>query len=85
MAQACHACQEIGKIYSEQRDTPDTIIVLQVSNKEELLNACNNLELVGIKTNLFFEPDWDYGYTSFATQPVKDSQRIHMKGYKLWK
>lgn len=49
------------------------------------MKAQKKLEDLGIGTVLFWEPDWDYGWTSFGTEPLTQEQRIHMKGFQLWK
>lgn len=85
MAQACHGALETGKVFNEQRDDPDSIVILKVANEKELLKAHLKLMSNGIKTAIFYEPDWDYGYTSFGTMPLNQDQRKYLKGFSLWK
>lgn len=86
MAQACHGALETGKRFHEtQMCSPDSIIILQVKNQEELRNAQDIVEKAGIKTVAFFEPDWDYGFTSFGTEPITQDMRHHLRKFRLWK
>ena len=41
MAQACHAALEAGKEFPDIIDEPDSLIVLQVENQEELNRAAD--------------------------------------------
>lgn len=85
MAQACHGAYEAGKWLSDDRVTPDSMIVIGVKNQRELDKAQARLEAVGIKTQMFFEPDWEYGNTAFGTEPIGEELRVHLKRYQLWK
>ncbi len=86
MAQACHAALEAGKEFPDIIDEPDSLIVLQVENQEELNRAADLLHKNGVGLVKFWEPEprWNYGYTSFATEPMKHDQRGILNGYKLW-
>ena len=86
MAQACHAALEAGKEFPDLTDAPDSLIVLQVADQEELNHAADLLHKNGICLVKFWEPEprWNYGYTSFGTEPLKNSQRNLLNGYKLW-
>lgn len=86
MAQACHAAYETGKVFNDKPlCDPDSLIVIGIKNQEQLLKAQAKLEEAGIKTIPFFEPDWDYGFTSFGTEPLSDEQRTIVRKYQLWK
>lgn len=86
MAQACHGALEAGKHFgSDSREYPDSLIVIGVKNQNELLKAKQRLEEAGIQLIMFFEPDWDYGWTAFGTAPLTQEQRQIMKRYRLWK
>ena len=86
MAQACHAAHEAGKEFPVIIDDPDSMIVLQVENQEALNRAADLLHENGIGLVKFWEPEprWNYGYTAFGTEPLKNSQRHLLNGYKLW-
>jgi hypothetical protein len=86
MAQACHGAYETGKVFNAKPTCdPDSLIVIGVKNQKELLKAQERLEALGIKTVAFWEPDWDYGWTSFGTEPLDEEQRTLLKRYQLWK
>lgn len=84
--QACHATLEAGKEFPDLTDEPDSLIVLQVDNQQELNRAADLLHKNGIALVKFWEPEprWNYGYTAFATEPLKCNQRGILNGYKLW-
>lgn len=86
ITQACHAAYETGKVFNDKPlDNPDSLITIGIKNQEQLINAQKRLEELGIKTIPFFEPDWDYGFTSFGTEPLDDEQRTNLLKYQLWK
>lgn len=69
IVQACHAALEAGFAFTAPAET-SSLIVLAVAGKAELLEAAERLELNGIETQLFFEPDFDMGYSALATRTV---------------
>ena len=86
MAQACHAALESGKEFPVILDEPDSLIVLQVNDQEELHRAADLLHKNAVGLVKFWEPEprWNYGYTAFATEPMTREQRGILNGYKLW-
>jgi hypothetical protein len=85
IAQACHGALESGKVFNTVQCDPDSLIVIGVKNQNELLKAQKRLEENGIKTVGFWEPDWDYGWTSFGTMPLGEEHRHFLKRHQLWK
>jgi hypothetical protein len=85
MVQAAHAALEAGIKFGKKSVEPSSVIILQVPNKEKLEAALSRTIEHGIACEGFFEPDWDYGLTSFGTEPVTADQRKIFKKYKLWK
>lgn len=85
MAQACHGALEAGKAFPADRHKTDSIIVIGLKNKKELEKARDRLRSHGIETIEFHEPSWDYGFTTFGTRPLEQSERHHMRRYQLWK
>lgn len=85
MAQACHGALEAGKAFPQDRHKTDSIIVLGLKNKRELEKAMTRLRENNIELIEFHEPDWDYGLTTFGTQPLNQDQRQIMRRYQLWK
>jgi hypothetical protein len=85
LVQSCHAAQESGLAFPNPTAEPNSLIVIQVKNKDELEKAYAKLQDSGIKFVRFHEPDWDYGFTSFASEPVYQHQRPAFKKYRLFK
>lgn len=85
MVQAAHAALEAGIKFGKLSVDPASIIILQIPNKEKLQVALDRTIEHGIACETFFEPDWDHGFTAFATEPITEDKRKTFKKYKLWK
>ena len=85
VVQSCHAAQESGLAFPNLTNEPNSLIVLTVDNQEQLLQAYEEILSKGIKLVKFFEPDWDYGYTAFASEPIYQDQRHEFKSFKLFR
>lgn len=85
MAQACHGALEAGISFGSILTHPASIIILGVKNQNELFKAHKYCTDHGIKTAMFFEPDWNYGETSFGTEPLQPEQWSLMRRYRLWR
>lgn len=85
VVQACHAAQESGLNFPNPIPEPTSLILIQVNNQEQLTKAYDKLSLTGIKFVKFHETSWDYGFTSFASEPVFEDQRNSFKKYRLFK
>jgi hypothetical protein len=44
----------------------------------------DKIQETGIKVEAFYEPDWDYGLTAFATEPLLENQREVFRKFRLW-
>jgi len=58
--------------------------VISCKNKHKLQKAYDELQGLGIDFVQFFEPDWDYGFTAFASAPVTAEQRSIFRKYQLF-
>lgn len=89
VVQVAHAALESGIHLSHPtpKEEPSSLIVLQVKDQKDLEKAFLKISEneVGIDLIKFFEPSWDYGFTSFATSPVKIEDRNLFKKYRLFK
>ena len=59
------------------------LIVIEVKNEDSLMDEINRLENKGIKCAVFYEPDFNIGYTAFCTEPISDNKKNIFKKYKL--
>lgn len=85
IVQTAHAALESGIHLKHDKDNePSSLIVLQVKSQKELEKSHARIESLGIETIKFFEPDWDYGFTSFATPPITSENRHLFKKYRLF-
>jgi len=85
VVQAAHAALEAGIVFGAVSKEPSSLIMLTVPDAESLHRAKAHCEYCGIRSEMFFEPDWNYGHTAFATEPLIQSERHFLKGFPLWK
>lgn len=85
MVQASHAAAEAGRRFYRQDHGIARLVLLSVPNETALLRANEQLASAGIGVELFFEPDDAMGHSALATQPLRQAQRVHLKGWPLWK
>lgn len=79
--QACHSCLEIGqKNYHSTMPHP-RLVVIGIKNENKLALVAGELEEKGLIVRRFYEEDGQL--TSFATQPIVEEQRIHVKRFML--
>lgn len=84
MVQACHAALEAGFAFDAPATT-SSLIVCSVPDREALIAAKERLARYGIRSEIFFEPDWDMGFSALASEPILDrKQRFAMKAYPLF-
>lgn len=77
--QTAHACLQI-----EAPKEINSIVLFEVKNEEHLIATNEYLQKRGLKTYIFFEPDFDMGYTAIATEPLKGEDREVCKRFKMW-
>ena len=82
--QVGHACIEAGNKF-DQPSSPLFLVVLQVKNQNELMEAVERIERNGVKSTTFYEPDDDLGYTAACTEPVTGERRKLFRRYQTWK
>lgn len=68
--QAGHACLKAGRIYDGDYDNT-YLIYLHAENQEDLKDIMRLLYEKGVGFQSFWEPDYNRGLTSFATEPVE--------------
>lgn len=86
LVQLAHAALEAGRAHPDpHRSTPSSLIAIKLKNQHELDKAFARLMQSDIACTMFFEPDWEYGNTAFATAPVRSPERHLFKRYQLWK
>jgi hypothetical protein len=86
MAQACHGALEAGRKFANPSDHTNSIIVIGCKNLYQLEKARAIIESNGIRTEMFWEPDFGpLGNTSFGTEPCTEEQRQHFSRFQLWK
>lgn len=84
LVQAAHAALERG-FRTETPDKTSFLIMLSVKNEQELKRIKDYLDSHEIESYMFYEPDYDMGYTSICAGPVYGDQRKVFKKFKLWK
>lgn len=86
LVQSNHSALESGIYFGDKdQNEPSSLIVIAVKNKQKLEKAMKFVEEQNIRLVPFYEPSWDYGLTSFSTEPLTQDQRVLLKRFQLWK
>lgn len=84
--QAAHSALEAGRAFPNPSTETSHLILLEVSSEAALLQAAADLDALGIKHHLFFEPDDERGYTSLTTEPLfTKEQRKYFFKHRLYR
>ena len=83
IVQAAHATYEAGWKF-DKPEHPLHLILFGVRNEAELLKASERIGINGVDHCMFYEPDYDTGYTAIATEPLYGEQRAIMRKYDLY-
>ena len=82
IVQASHAALEAGFRFDQPEKTSH-IVLIGIDGQDELQRISSYLLDQNILHEMFFEPDYDTGYTSIATQPIYGEQRKPLKKFPL--
>jgi len=83
IVQAGHATYDAGQKF-EKTEHPLHLILFGVKDESELLKASERIGILGVDHCMFYEPDYDTGYTAIATEPLYGIQRDVMRKYDLY-
>lgn len=81
--QTAHATQEITKT-SVNPERTCHFILFGIKDEDELIKTQMMLDMKGINTHLFYEPDIS-SHTSLCTEPIYGEQRKIFKKFKMYK
>lgn len=79
IVQGAHAAACAGHKFGEHSH----LICFGIKSQDDLLKASQFLESKGIRYEMFYEPDYDTGYTSICTEPLTGEQRKPMRRFSL--
>ena len=88
LVQACHASCVAGESFGKSNSS---MVLLGVENLDQLLGISEEFRNLRVPFEMFFEPDWDMGYSALATKAVKGAERARIRkmldrcGIRLWK
>lgn len=80
IVQAAHSAYEMGR--AADGDVIPNVVLIGVSNEDELMDTMSYLVDQGIDHTTFFEPDVD-SFTAIATRPLTGEDRKPLKRFKL--
>jgi hypothetical protein len=83
IVQAAHATYDAGHAWYKP-EHPLHLILFGVKDEKALLKAAERLGMNGVDHVLFFEPDYDTGYTAMATEALYGADREIMRRYDLY-
>lgn len=81
--QAAHATQEITKEIPHPEKTCH-FILFEANDEKHLDKIKRKLDMKGIKSHMFYEPDVDQR-TSIATEPIFGDDRKFFKKFKMFR
>lgn len=85
MVQACHAALEAGFAFEAPVET-SSLIVCTVPDRASLVEAQERMARYGIRSQMFFEPSWEMGYSALCSEPINErKKRFAMNKYPLFK
>ncbi len=84
IVQIGHVCFEAGKQFTDPSGI-SSLVLLESRDENDLLEIGKTLDEKGIDYYIFFEPDFDTGYTAICTRPVREKERSIFKKWKLFK
>lgn len=79
IVQAAHAAHNAGERFGDHSH----LICFGINNEAELQKAAIFLESKGIKFEMFHEPDFNTGFTSICSEPLRGEQRKIMRRFTL--
>jgi peptidyl-tRNA hydrolase len=87
IVQAAHAAQGAGENFGLPGGKVPHMVLLKAENEKELLQASKLANKNSINYHLFFEPDFDTGFTALATEPIpeSDEKRSCFKIFELYR
>ena len=83
IVQAAHAALEAGRDLEKPKSISH-LILLKVDSQDELIKISEDLTRLNIQYHMFYEPDYNRGYTSIATEPIYDRNPYFFK-HSLYK
>ena len=79
-----HACMELGKMLDSDEPIAN-MVLFEVADQSELVRVSGWLNDVSLKHHIFYEPDYNTGYTAICTEPLTGDQRVPFSGFTLFK
>lgn len=80
--QSAHSALEAGREFPEHHGTSH-LVLLPAEDETTLLSISLYLTNEGIRHHIFYEPDFNYGYTSITTEPIYGAGRKALAHFKL--
>lgn len=86
LVQLAHSALEAGRSFGNPGGGITHLILLEAQSETQLMQISLDLKGLGIKHEIFFEPDDDMGWTSLTTEPLHTKeQRKYFFKHKLYR
>lgn len=82
--QAAHSAQESGREFGNPTGATTHLILIGIKNENALRKISTDLTQLNIKHHMFYEPDYNRGYTSLTTEPLVE-RPAYFKKFSLYK
>lgn len=84
IVQLGHATWEAGQVFDRPSKTA-SLVLLSAENEHDLKSIARKLDGKGIDYHMFYEPDYDTGYTAICTRVVTDErERAFFRKWELY-
>ena len=85
IVQIGHACYEAGKQFQDPQGISN-LVLLGAQDEDDLKNIAMKLDIRGIEYYMFYEPDYNTGYTAICTRPItEDRERSFFRKWDLFR
>lgn len=85
IVQTGHACYEAGKKFRDELGV-SSLILLHTDDEDDLTDVAYQLDMQGIEYYMFYETDYDTGFTAICTRPIIDpKERKFFAKWELFK
>jgi hypothetical protein len=81
--QAIHAAIEVARSTLSPDDEHPHVVLCGVNSEQQLFNAMNRLQGLGIEIKPFYEADLGDQLTAIAAGPIYGEDRRHFRRYQL--
>lgn len=69
----------------DKPETPTHLVLMSAKDEEHLQSIAKHLGEHNIRFEMFYEPDYDTGFTAICTEPLFGDRRKPLRKFSLYK